>query len=67
MNVTVDSEKIYFYKVSKQKTKKQFAKDCGMTLLSLNNVLKGDSSVRLTTIMKVCKTMNVPLKDLIKN
>ena len=62
MNVTVDSEKIYFYLASKQKTKKQFAKDCGMTLLSLNNILKGDSSVRLTTIMKVCKTMNVPLK-----
>ncbi len=66
MDVTIDSEKIYYYMVTKQLTKKQFAKDCGISLLSLNNILKGDSSVRLTTIMKVCKAMGVMLKEITK-
>ena len=67
MKITIDSEKIYLYMVTNQLTKKQFAKDCGLSILSLNKILKGDESVSLITIMKVCKTMGISLKEITKD
>ncbi len=66
MQVTIDSEKIYLYMITNQTTKKQFAKDCGLSIVSLNKILKGDESVSLLTIMKICKKMNVSLKEIAK-
>lgn len=67
MKQLINKEMIINYLRDNKLSKLKFCKTCNISYQSLIRILEGDSKVKLITVYKICKTINVELKEIFKN
>ncbi|MBR3804308.1 MAG: helix-turn-helix transcriptional regulator [Clostridia bacterium] len=65
MKSLIDAEKIYFYIAKNNLSKNKFAKLCKISVATLNSVLNGCSNTKVSTLFKICRVLDLHIKDLV--
>lgn len=62
---SINSQKVYDYMKANHLTRNEFCKQCGISINTFYAVLK-QKNVRLTSIVKIARTMNVRIHELFR-
>ncbi len=65
MENLIDAEKIYVYMIKNNLSKDKFAKLCKISVATLNGVLKGGKNTKVSTLFKICRVLDLHIKDLV--
>ena len=65
MENLINVEKIYEHMIKNNLSKDKFAKLCKISVATLNSVLKSGKNTKVSTLFKICRVLELHIKDLV--